>query len=127
MQGTRHLISVCPTFDLYCQEEQPPCFKAVHISIVVILCTTSVQLNLFSVYPVFNLLRQRLTQTTFTMHFNTLFTLAFAMLGLTAAVRRRQTPPPPGETYVTVRPACNISGFTQTPVRQSFSMYSLDG
>lgn len=54
------------------------------------------------------------------MRFNFLFTLAFSALGLAAILQKRQTPPPPGETYVTARPACNITGFTQTPVRHNF-------
>jgi len=51
------------------------------------------------------------------MQLSNLLVLVFSAIAVNAiGTKRQETPPPPGETYVTARPACNITGFTEVPV-----------
>lgn len=50
------------------------------------------------------------------MQLSSLLILAISGLAMATVQKRQETPPPPGDVYVTARPACNITGFTEVPV-----------
>jgi hypothetical protein len=50
------------------------------------------------------------------MQLSKLLIIALSTVATATVQKRQETPPPPGEVYVTARPACNITGFTEVPV-----------
>ena len=58
------------------------------------------------------------------MQLSNLLVMVVSAIAVNAMAHKRQeTPPPPGETYVTARPACNITGFTEVPVSYACTVY----